>query len=225
MVQRYLRYWPPEVIKDGCFSPATDIWSFGALIWHCFNPGEPQPFDSLTDPEVFFVFLEWIQMEGGCVDIWNNGFKGDLSGNWRLSNLGILRQINFLLESSAVIMHFRNGCIFVTTHQSTVNNNKHKHLGLRRLKPTTAPPPQPKSRPGIFKRPSSTDMRHGKAILDRFLLWKEFVWTSTDALEQRSSMLNFFTAALVIWKFCWDRVPAGKILPRPKISFQENPEV
>ncbi|XP_075254794.1 uncharacterized protein LOC142346171 [Convolutriloba macropyga] len=67
MFQRYLRYWPPEVIKDGCFSPATDIWSFGALIWHCFNPGEPQPFDSMTDPEVenYVISGQKLEIESG----------------------------------------------------------------------------------------------------------------------------------------------------------------
>ena len=33
-----IRWMPPESISDRVFSPASDVWSFGVLVWEMFNP-------------------------------------------------------------------------------------------------------------------------------------------------------------------------------------------
>ena len=33
-----IRWMPPESISDRHFSPASDVWSFGVLVWEMFNP-------------------------------------------------------------------------------------------------------------------------------------------------------------------------------------------
>ena len=33
-----IRWMPPETITERTFSVASDVWSFGILIWEMFNP-------------------------------------------------------------------------------------------------------------------------------------------------------------------------------------------
>ena len=46
-----VRWMPPESITDRNFSTASDVWSFGILIWEMFNPTKT-PYTSLGNIEV-----------------------------------------------------------------------------------------------------------------------------------------------------------------------------
>ena len=45
-----IRWMPPESISDRQFSTASDVWSFGILIWEMFNPGK-LPYEKLGNFE------------------------------------------------------------------------------------------------------------------------------------------------------------------------------
>ena len=46
-----VRWMPPESIKYGKFNTATDVWSFGVLVWEIFTFGQ-QPYAGLSNEEV-----------------------------------------------------------------------------------------------------------------------------------------------------------------------------
>ena len=52
-----VRWMPPESISQHKFSSASDVWSFGILLWEMFNPGII-PYKRLDDEQVIkFVRL------------------------------------------------------------------------------------------------------------------------------------------------------------------------
>ena len=46
-----VRWMPPESISDRNFSAASDVWSFGVLLWEIFNPTKT-PYEKLGNIEV-----------------------------------------------------------------------------------------------------------------------------------------------------------------------------
>ncbi len=46
-----VRWMPPESINDRKFSTASDVWSFGVLIWEMFNPTKT-PYTGFSNIEV-----------------------------------------------------------------------------------------------------------------------------------------------------------------------------
>ncbi len=46
-----VRWMPPESITERNFSTASDVWSFGILIWEMFNPTK-NPYTSFSNIEV-----------------------------------------------------------------------------------------------------------------------------------------------------------------------------
>ena len=46
-----VRWMPPESISQHKFSSASDVWSFGILLWEMFNPGII-PYKRLDDVQV-----------------------------------------------------------------------------------------------------------------------------------------------------------------------------
>ncbi len=46
-----VRWMPPESITDRNFSPASDVWSFGILIWEMFTPTKT-PYATFSNIEV-----------------------------------------------------------------------------------------------------------------------------------------------------------------------------
>ena len=47
-----LRWMAPESLKDKHFSTASDVWSYGILIWEMFNPSVDIPYPDLDDMQV-----------------------------------------------------------------------------------------------------------------------------------------------------------------------------
>ena len=45
-----LRWMAPESFKKREFSPASDVWSFGIVMWEMYNPTK-LPYDSMNDME------------------------------------------------------------------------------------------------------------------------------------------------------------------------------
>ena len=46
-----IRWSPPEVLVNGLFSSASDVWSFGVVLWEIFTHGM-DPFGALTGTQV-----------------------------------------------------------------------------------------------------------------------------------------------------------------------------
>lgn len=51
-----LRWLAPETLQNGTFSPYTDVWSFGVLLWEVFTFGA-RPYADLTNAEVVLQVL------------------------------------------------------------------------------------------------------------------------------------------------------------------------
>eukprot|EP00731_Ephydatia_muelleri_P032022 Em0023g529a len=51
-----VRWMAPESIKDRIFSAASDIWSYGVLMWEMFNP-DKKPYDTLSNMECAIALL------------------------------------------------------------------------------------------------------------------------------------------------------------------------
>ena len=47
-----LRWMAPESVADSKFSTASDVWSFGILMWEMFNPLAKKPFDSYSNMDL-----------------------------------------------------------------------------------------------------------------------------------------------------------------------------
>ena len=46
-----IRWMPPETIMERTFSVASDVWSFGILIWEMFNPNSI-PYSGMDNNQV-----------------------------------------------------------------------------------------------------------------------------------------------------------------------------
>ena len=57
-----VRWMAPETIlySSRRFSAASDIWAYGIVLWEIFTFGK-KPYHNLTNQEVFFNKLEYIQ--------------------------------------------------------------------------------------------------------------------------------------------------------------------
>lgn len=49
--ERPIRWMAPESIKNKAYSTASDVWSFGVVMWEIVNPKE-MPYKDLTNMEV-----------------------------------------------------------------------------------------------------------------------------------------------------------------------------
>ncbi|XP_015772585.1 PREDICTED: muscle, skeletal receptor tyrosine protein kinase-like isoform X2 [Acropora digitifera] len=52
-----LRWYPPETLQFGSFAEATDIWSFGVLLWEVYSSGLT-PYYGMSDEEVISLVLD-----------------------------------------------------------------------------------------------------------------------------------------------------------------------
>ena len=50
-ISYHVRWMPPESISQHKFSSASDVWSFGILLWEMFNPGKI-PYEKFDDMQV-----------------------------------------------------------------------------------------------------------------------------------------------------------------------------
>ena len=48
-----IRWMPPESLQHRNFSPTTDVWSFGVLLWEMYYPNE-LPYAELSIDKLFF---------------------------------------------------------------------------------------------------------------------------------------------------------------------------
>lgn len=62
-----IRWMPPESIQYGKFSEASDVYSYGVLLWEIFTYGE-QPFAGYTNEEVMEkkIKKEHLKIPAGC---------------------------------------------------------------------------------------------------------------------------------------------------------------
>ncbi|XP_060231898.1 LOW QUALITY PROTEIN: insulin receptor [Meriones unguiculatus] len=57
-----VRWMAPESLKDGVFTAASDVWSFGVVLWEIASLAE-QPYQGLSNEQV----LKFV-MDGGCLE-------------------------------------------------------------------------------------------------------------------------------------------------------------
>ena len=62
-----IRWMAPESIMYGKFTMATDVWSFGVVVWEVFTYGQ-QPYVGMTNEEVikFVTKQETLEPPSGC---------------------------------------------------------------------------------------------------------------------------------------------------------------
>ena len=62
-----IRWMAPESIMYGKFTTATDVWSFGVVIWEVFTYGQ-QPYVGMTNEEVikFITKQGTLEPPSGC---------------------------------------------------------------------------------------------------------------------------------------------------------------
>ena len=62
-----IRWMAPESIMYGKFTMATDVWSFGVVMWEVFTYGQ-QPYVGLTNEEVitFITTNKTLEPPTGC---------------------------------------------------------------------------------------------------------------------------------------------------------------
>jgi serine/threonine protein kinase len=56
-----IRWMPPESISDRAFSAASDVWSFGVLVWEMFNPTK-LPFEKYDNMAVVSKINEGLRL-------------------------------------------------------------------------------------------------------------------------------------------------------------------
>lgn len=52
-----VRWLAPETLKEGIYSPETDMWAYGVVLWEIFNCGQT-PYKALSNPEVIQRILK-----------------------------------------------------------------------------------------------------------------------------------------------------------------------
>ena len=57
-----IRWMAPESLMRKEFSPATDVWSFGVVLWEMYNPTEI-PYDGLTNMQVVIRLNQGMQLD------------------------------------------------------------------------------------------------------------------------------------------------------------------
>ena len=62
-----IRWMAPEAIVYGKFTTATDVWSFGVVVWEVFTYGQ-QPYVGMTNEEVinFVTKQGTLEPPSGC---------------------------------------------------------------------------------------------------------------------------------------------------------------
>ena len=62
-----IRWMAPECIVHGKFTVATDVWSFGVVMWEVFTYGQ-QPYVGMTNEEVikFVIKQGTLEPPSGC---------------------------------------------------------------------------------------------------------------------------------------------------------------
>ena len=53
-----IRWLAPETLKEGIYSPESDVWAFGVVLWEIFGAGQ-MPYKSLSNPEVIQRILKF----------------------------------------------------------------------------------------------------------------------------------------------------------------------
>ena len=52
-----VRWLAPETLKEGIYSPETDMWAYGVVLWEIFSCGQ-MPYKALSNPEVIQRILK-----------------------------------------------------------------------------------------------------------------------------------------------------------------------
>lgn len=52
-----VRWLAPETLKEGIYSPETDMWAYGVVLWEIFSCGQT-PYKTLSNPEVIQRILK-----------------------------------------------------------------------------------------------------------------------------------------------------------------------
>ena len=52
-----VRWLAPETLKEGIYSPETDVWSFGIVLWEIFSCAQ-MPYKNVSNPDVIQRILK-----------------------------------------------------------------------------------------------------------------------------------------------------------------------
>ena len=52
-----VRWLAPETLKEGIYSPETDMWAYGVVLWEIFSCGQ-MPYKALSNPDVIQRILK-----------------------------------------------------------------------------------------------------------------------------------------------------------------------